>query len=138
MSTTQNFSMSALQILKRSVNGLKHPLRTLFIILALPTLLYCCSKGNKQGTEQKVDPGAPDKIKQLVPKYVKDCGPCGASIYQYEWGGQTVYTESCNGPACDCKTIFYDKNGDSIKLDSASFRAFNAEGKFVKNIWTCK
>lgn len=96
-------------------------------------LLLCSCKAGKQ----KVDPDAPQKIKQLVPKYTS-CGSCPGYINQYEWRGQIIYAESCGGPACDCITVFYDKNGDGFKMDTASYRTFYQEGKLIKNIWRCK
>ena len=99
--------------------------------------MLCCSKG-KQGTEQVVDPSAPDKIKQLVPKYVKSCGACGGSIDQGTWNGRTIYSYGCNGPACDCALQLYDMNGDKLVLDSTAFKAFLMEAHPVKTIWTCK
>lgn len=100
-------------------------------------LLLYCSKG-KQGTRQQVDQRAPDKTKQLVPKYVKSCMPCGGIINQAEWNGRTIYTYSCNGPTCDCITVLYDMNGDKIARDSASYTAFFRESTYVKTIWKCK
>lgn len=126
--------MSAVRLLKAHMPRLK----VWFVILLVPTLLYGCFKENKQGTEQAVDPSAPDKIKQLVPKYVKSCAPCGGVIHQGEWNGRTIYTYGCNGPACDCFYQVYDMNGDKIALDSTAYRAFLKESKRIKIIWACK
>ena len=109
-------------------------LKSCILMISLPLLLYGCFKG-KQGTEQVVDPSAPDKIKQLVPE---SCGACGGIINQVAWNGRTIYTYSCNGPACYCVTLLYDMNGDKIARDSATYAAFFKESIYVKTIWKCK
>ena len=85
-----------------------------------------------------MDPSAPDKIKQLIPKYVKSCGTCPGIIEQYDWNGQTVYGRGNTGLACDSRIQLYDLKGDKIAFDSASYVAFNKEAKYVKTIWKCK
>ena len=105
--------------------------RTLLTVFALCLLGASCTK------EDKDDAALPESIKNFIASN-KAC-ECEPFVDQYLWKSSTVYVISCKGPACDCMTLYYDKNGAEIKMSARyRFDDFFSESNLIKNVWTCK
>lgn len=103
-----------------------------YLSLIVFSLFFCsCSK------EKREKLNAPEAIKELILKST-NC-TCDPYINKYLWRGKTVYLWSCNGPACDCMTIYYNESGEKFNMDAGyTPDNFRQESRLVKNIWSCK
>ena len=105
---------------------MKYTIRICLCILAINLLFISCKK--KENSE------IPQPIKEIM-SASDDC-TCNPFIDQYLWKGQVIYLSSCGGPACDCTTLFYNKNGERIEMIINNDK-FREESTFIRNIWTC-
>jgi len=97
------------------------------VFLLTGLLLFSCAKEND----------TPQAIKELIKNY-SHC-ECDPFIDKYLWKGQEIYLSSCRGPACNCITLYYDKNGREFKMaEGYTNDDFRKDTKFLKSVWYCK
>jgi len=114
-----------LKILKSKLNAI---LKACLSFVISIVFFYSCSK-------DKID--APDAIKALIAKYT-NC-ECEPFIDEYTWRREIVYLSACGGALCNCKTLYYDKDGTEFQMDSGyTPDNFRQEATLLKHTWTCK
>lgn len=100
----------------------------LVFVNVLGLFFFSCSKENHD---------VPPSLKQIIANN-SSC-ECNPFIDEYLYKNETVYLQSCGGPACDCTVTFYDSNGERMSTEPGYVPSgFIQESKLVKHVWSCK
>ena len=105
-------------------------MKIIFPLILSIIFFNACSKENQDLQN------LPDSLKEIIAES-QDCF-CNPFIDKYEWRNKNVYLSSCNGPACNGYQLFYDEDGQQIKMDSASIHHFQDSAALIKVVWSCK
>lgn len=126
-----------LNALNKIMIPIKHPTtyKLCLCLMVCSMLLFSCAKENKNNPLK--DETIPPAIRAMIAK-PGNC-TCEPLIREYKWREQTVYLFSCAGPACDCRDIYYDENGQKITMAAGySTSNFYTDAQFLREVWRCK
>lgn len=108
-------------------NRIKKYLNRASLSIAFAALISC----------SKADLQVPGQLQKVI-SMNQDC-TCDPYLDQYSWSEEVVYVLAYRGPACDTRVSYYNELGKEIKMDPGyTHPDFLRDGRFVKNIWTCK